>query len=178
MSDENLKEPNNEESTISVSEQRTPGDGRQTDNKNESLQVLEKPKTMSEKMPSLERTEVVEESPGEEKVESDYRPSPRQQVETGYLVKKTSLEVRKPNFVVINGTPEKCDTGQSVVIQTEVCGSVQMSSMEEEALRERIQINLLKQCSDYLANDGTSRYTKDAFRRIFMEKVRESHFCL
>lgn len=46
-----------------------------------------------------------------------------------------------------------------------------MSSMEEEALRERTRATLLKQCSAYLAADGSSRYTRETFRRVFTEKV-------
>jgi hypothetical protein len=49
--------------------------------------------------------------------------------------------------------------------------SLKMSSMEEECVRERLRTSLLKQCSDILKADGATRYTRDAFRRLFQGKV-------
>jgi hypothetical protein len=49
--------------------------------------------------------------------------------------------------------------------------SLKMSSMEEECVRERLRTSLLKQCSDILEADGATRYTRDAFRRLFQDKV-------
>jgi hypothetical protein len=46
-----------------------------------------------------------------------------------------------------------------------------MSSMEEESVRDRLTASLLKQCSDILKADGATRYTRDAFRRLFQDKV-------
>lgn len=48
-----------------------------------------------------------------------------------------------------------------------------MSSMEEECIRERIHNTLLRECSNILAADNTLRYTKEAFRRVFQEKVSD-----
>lgn len=49
--------------------------------------------------------------------------------------------------------------------------SLKMSSMEEECVRDRLRTSLLKQCSDILKADGATRYTRDAFRRLFQDKV-------
>jgi hypothetical protein len=49
--------------------------------------------------------------------------------------------------------------------------SLKMSSMEEESVRDRLRTSLLKQCSDILKADGATRYTRDAFRRLFQDKV-------
>ncbi|XP_023719097.1 NADPH oxidase 5 isoform X2 [Cryptotermes secundus] len=48
--------------------------------------------------------------------------------------------------------------------------SLKMSSMEEESVRDRLRTSLLKQCSDILKADGATRYTRDAFRRLFQDK--------
>ncbi|XP_069681708.1 NADPH oxidase 5 isoform X2 [Periplaneta americana] len=48
--------------------------------------------------------------------------------------------------------------------------SFKMSSMEEESIREKLRTSLLKQCSDILKGDGATRYTRDAFRRLFQDK--------
>jgi hypothetical protein len=49
--------------------------------------------------------------------------------------------------------------------------SLKMSSMEEESVRDRLRTSLLKQCSDILKGDGATRLTRDAFRRLFQDKV-------
>jgi hypothetical protein len=49
--------------------------------------------------------------------------------------------------------------------------SLKMSSMEEESVRDRLTASLLKQCADILQADGATRYTRDAFRRLFQDKV-------
>jgi hypothetical protein len=49
--------------------------------------------------------------------------------------------------------------------------SFKMSSMEEECVREKLRTSLLKECSDILKADGATRYTRDAFRRLFQGKV-------
>ncbi|KAL0278747.1 UNVERIFIED_CONTAM: hypothetical protein PYX00_000477 [Menopon gallinae] len=96
----------------------------------------------------------------------DLRP-PRSNIESGYLNKgpkgKNGREdgeapavKRKPP-----GYPEEAGLGKGI----------KMSSMEKEAMRERLRMTLLKQCSDYLEADGSSRYTRDTFRRVFTDKV-------
>jgi len=56
-----------------------------------------------------------------------------------------------------------------------------MSAMEEESVRERLRSRLLRQCADLLlAQDAAAsaaagiapRFARDAFRRLFQEKVR------
>lgn len=50
--------------------------------------------------------------------------------------------------------------------------SVKMSAMEEESLRDRMRTALLRQCADILtADENVPRFTREAFRRIFQEKV-------
>jgi hypothetical protein len=49
--------------------------------------------------------------------------------------------------------------------------SLKMSSMEEESVRDRLRTSLLKQCSDILKADSATRFTRDAFRRTFQDKV-------
>lgn len=94
----------------------------------------------------------------------DFRP-PRNNVETGYLVKNPPKSNLKQSHD---------DTKKTQETKKEEFGpghGVKMSSMEEEAMRERLRMTLLKQCSDYLSADGSSRYTKETFRRVFTEKV-------
>lgn len=49
-----------------------------------------------------------------------------------------------------------------------------MSSMEEESLRERARIRLLRQIAEYLETiEGVgSKFNKESFRRVFLNKVR------
>lgn len=50
--------------------------------------------------------------------------------------------------------------------------SVKMSAMEEESLRDRTRTALLRQCADILtADENVPRFTREAFRRVFQEKV-------
>lgn len=51
-----------------------------------------------------------------------------------------------------------------------------MSSMEEESLRERSRIRLLRQIAEYLETiEGVgSKFNKESFRRVFLNKVRLS----
>lgn len=93
----------------------------------------------------------------------DFRP-PRNNVETGYLIKnpKSNLKSSQDDSKKMQEKKEEFGPGHGV----------KMSSMEEEAMRERLRMTLLKQCSDYLSADGSSRYTKETFRRVFTEKVK------
>jgi len=59
-------------------------------------------------------------------------------------------------------------------LPTTPTASLKMSSMEEESIRERVRTSLLKECSAILKADGTCRYTRDAFRRLFQDKVGQS----
>lgn len=79
----------------------------------------------------------------------------KNKVETGYLTRlpKSGNLARNLHEINVKGEMTK------------------MSSMEEEALRERTRMALLKQCSNYLAADGSSRYTRETFTRVFSEKV-------
>lgn len=100
----------------------------------------------------------------------DFRP-PRNNVETGYLVKnptKSNLKSHDEPKKMQETKKEEFGPGHGV----------KMSSMEEEAMRERLRMTLLKQCSDYLSADGSSRYTKETFRRVFTEKVRGNYALL
>lgn len=47
---------------------------------------------------------------------------------------------------------------------------IKMSSMEEESVRDRLRLRLLRQCADIL--DSEPRHTKETFRRAFLNKVR------
>lgn len=102
-----------------------------------------------------------------EKLEDELRGTelkPRKNnVETGYLTKNPKIVIgSRPNQQDEEIKPKNEDADRRVKI----------SSMEEEALRERTRTTLLKQCSVYLAADGSSRYTRETFRRVFTEKVR------
>lgn len=46
-----------------------------------------------------------------------------------------------------------------------------MSSMEEECLIEKRRSAILKECSDLLKLEGSSRYGRDAFRKLFQDEV-------
>lgn len=91
---------------------------------------------------------------------------PRNNIESGYLNKVPKAKNGKedgdaPVKRKSPGYPEEVGLGKGI----------KMSSMEKEAMRERLRMTLLKQCSDYLEADGSSRYTRDTFRRVFTEKV-------
>ncbi|KAL1130044.1 hypothetical protein AAG570_012987 [Ranatra chinensis] len=45
---------------------------------------------------------------------------------------------------------------------------LKMSSMEEECVRERIRMTLLRECADIL--DAETKYTRETFRRAFLNK--------
>nr|XP_018898413.1 PREDICTED: NADPH oxidase 5 [Bemisia tabaci]XP_018898414.1 PREDICTED: NADPH oxidase 5 [Bemisia tabaci] len=48
---------------------------------------------------------------------------------------------------------------------------LKMSSMEEESMRERLRSMLLRQCAQFLEIEGVStKFTKDSFRRSFLNK--------
>lgn len=51
---------------------------------------------------------------------------------------------------------------------------IKMSSMEEESQRERLRLNLLREMAQIL--DSETRYTKETFRRTFLNKVRETMY--
>lgn len=89
-------------------------------------------------------------------VPNDERPTlrPRVNVETGYLTK----------------TPRNNRSVEKAEVKMEVEVPI-MSHMEREAMQERTRMTLLRQMTDYLSSDGSSRYTKDTFRRVFTEKV-------
>ncbi|KAK6643679.1 hypothetical protein RUM43_005189 [Polyplax serrata] len=93
-------------------------------------------------------------------------PKPRKNnVETGYLTKN-------PKIVIV---PDEKDNGEKSSQEVgESSAHPKISSMEEEAIRERMRATLLKQCLTYLAADGSSRYTRDTFRRVFTEKTLRS----
>jgi hypothetical protein len=55
---------------------------------------------------------------------------------------------------------------------TPMLQQVKMSSMEEENMRERIRLSLLKECTARLTADNIPRFNKDVFRRAMQEKVR------
>lgn len=53
--------------------------------------------------------------------------------------------------------------------------SVKMSAMEEESFRERRRTALLRQCAALLtADENVPRFSREAFRRVFQEKVSDS----
>lgn len=47
-----------------------------------------------------------------------------------------------------------------------------MSFMEEESVRERMRVGLLKQCSAIL-KQGDQRYTRDTLHRAFQDEVSQ-----
>lgn len=51
-----------------------------------------------------------------------------------------------------------------------------ISCMEEECLIEKRRATILKECKEILQEEGSGRYSKDAFRRLFQGQVRV--FCL
>lgn len=48
--------------------------------------------------------------------------------------------------------------------------------MEEECLIEKRRAAILKECKEILQEEGSGRYSKEAFRRLFQGQVRV--FCL
>lgn len=51
-----------------------------------------------------------------------------------------------------------------------------ISCMEEECLIEKRRATILKECKEILQEEGSGRYSKEAFRRLFQGQVRI--FCL
>lgn len=102
--------------------------------------------------PSLERSAAIA---------GDDRPTlrPRVTVESGYLTKSPRSARPAP----------KPEVKMEVQVAT-------MSHMEREAIQDRTRMALIRQMTDYLSSDGSSRYTKDTFRRVFTEKVRHNLF--
>lgn len=47
-----------------------------------------------------------------------------------------------------------------------------ISCMEEECLIEKRRATALKECKEILEGEGSGRYSKEVFRRLFQDQVR------
>lgn len=108
-------------------------------------------------------------SPGEEKVEENKQeisPEIRQEIVFAHKdPKPVQKHIEKTKKV--NETPA---SGSSMPPTPNT--AMKMSCMEEEAIRERLRTLLLRQTAEILDAEGVgTKFTKEAFRRTFLNKV-------
>lgn len=86
-------------------------------------------------------------------------------VETASKIATKNDDKTKENEV----SPENPPVSQLPPLPPPLPPPPKMSCMEEESIRERLRIQLLRQCAEIL--DAESKYTRENFRRAFLNKV-------